>query len=402
MQGFAATPPNEPRGRQLDIAGNFAERVGWSDVIRRIATVIMLAAGVCTLLLANLFAALTPLSSGFAARRTTALLIGIAAIVSGVVLNVVTPRARLPGTARRFFITVMAGLALGWLSFGALVFSVQDRLVFSPRGLSPSRLERIAAQYPHAEDIEIVAADGTMLRGWLLPSVQMPPADESNGDFSPKPMPLVLVFAGQGGEASRYFDLAKWLPDMAWAFINYRGYGASDGSPSDAALFDDATIVFDYFTSRPDIDATNVFALGGSMGTGVATYLAAHRPLAAVVLFSPYDSIGAGVAQDLLPWLPTNLLFRNRFDAVAYAPLATAPVLAIIGEDDLVIRPARSHELLRHWGGSYHHITVPGGDHYSIYEDEDVWREVQQFVRDNMNPWNAENLTLQSSLTQRL
>src|SRR5690606_41855892 len=78
----------------------------------------------------------------FSLHGALPIFIGIAAIVGGVVLSVVTPRARLPGTARRFFITVMAGLALGWLSFGALVFSVQDRLVFSPRGLSPSRLER--------------------------------------------------------------------------------------------------------------------------------------------------------------------------------------------------------------------------------------------------------------------
>src|SRR5690625_869960 len=145
-----------------------------------------------------------------------------------VILIVVTTRTRLPGSAGRFFIAVLAGLAPGWLSFGALVYSVQDRLVFSPRGLSLSLLERIAAQYPYAEEIELVAADGTVLRGWFLPPIQMTPADERDGghgnygDFSPKPVPLVLVFAGQGGEASRYFDLAERLPDMAWAFINYR------------------------------------------------------------------------------------------------------------------------------------------------------------------------------------
>ena len=88
-----------------------------NDVIGRIATVVMLGAGVCTLLLANLFAALTPLSAGFAARQTTALLIGVAAIVIGVILNVVTTCARLPGSVGRFFIAVLAGTAPGmvWL-----------------------------------------------------------------------------------------------------------------------------------------------------------------------------------------------------------------------------------------------------------------------------------------------
>src|SRR5690606_20406676 len=258
-------------------------------------------------------------------------------------------------------------------------------LVFSPRGLSPSRLERIASQYPHAEDIEIVTADGTVLRGWLLPPSPATPSPSAAADAGPAdqpdPTPLVIVFTGQAGEASSYLELSAWLPEMAWGFVNYRGYGASEGWPSDAALFHDAVAVFDYLTSRSDIDAGNVFALGGSMGTGVATYLAAHRPLAAVVLFSPYDSIGAGVAQDLLPWLPTGLFFRHRFDAAAHAPNATAPVLAVVGEDDQVIRPARSLELLRHWGGPYELITVPGGDHYSIYEDDEIWLAVQRFVR---------------------
>lgn len=372
----------------------------------RLAAVIVLAASVCALLLADLFGNLTALSSGAADLQSTALLIGVAAAVLGLVLNVVTVRRR-SGTPRRgigsgqpraaasFVIAIVAGVAVGWLSFGVLVYSLQDALVFSPRGLSESRLERIRTQYPHAEDIEIVTDDGTVLRGWLLPPTVTTsptgagdasvPSAAATDDESSSTSPLVIVFSGSGGEASGYFGMSEWLPEMAWAFINYRGYGASDGTPSDTALFADATAIFDYVTSRPDIDETNVFALGGSMGTGVATYLAAHRPLAGVVLFSPYDSIGAGVAQDLLRWLPTKPLIRNRFDAAAYAPSVTSPVLAIVGEDDRAILPARSYELLRHWGGSQQLIVVPGGDHYSIYDEDDVWRAVQRFVRENVN-----------------
>lgn len=339
--------------------------------VQRTVSILLLAAGVFLLLLADMFSALSALSSSFASQRGTMLALGVAAVALGLLLTASTLRRRRhagrsgeAGTA----LTLAAGAVLGWLAFGLLIYNVQDALVFSPRPLSPSRLERIATLYPQAEDIEIAASDGTVLRGWLLPPAETP-------------APLVIVFSGNAGEASSYFELSQWLPDMAWAFVNYRGYGASGGTPSDAALFSDATAIFDYLASRPDIDGDNVFALGGSLGTGVATYLAAHRPLAGVVLFSPYDSIGAGVAQDLVPWLPTGLFFRHRFDAAAHAPNATAPVLAVVGEDDQVIRPARSLELLRHWGGPYELITVPGGDHYSIYEDDEIWLAVQRFVR---------------------
>lgn len=364
----------------------------------RLVSLVALAAGVFALLLAHLFSSLAPLSSSMGARAKPALLLGLAAAIPGVALSLLTAgqpggpataakgagtQMRPPAPVRpvqaarravRFAGPLVLGAMLGWFAFGVFIYAVQDQLVFSPRRLTPERLERVRSEYPQAQDVEIVSGDGTVLRGWLLPPWS--PRADATGKW-----PLVIVFAGQGGEASGYFELSRWLPDMAWAFVNYRGYGASDGTPSDKGIFQDAVAVYDYFAARPDIDADKIFALGGSMGTGVATYLAAHRPVAAVVLFSPYDSINAGVARDIVPWLPTGLLFRNRFDAAAYAPRASAPAMAVVGDADLVIRPARSLELLRRWGGPTELLIVPGGDHYSIYETDAAWHAVQAFVR---------------------
>lgn len=75
------------------------------------------------------------------------------------------------------------------------------------------------------------------------------------------------VFAGQGGEASSYLGLSRQIPEFAWAFFNYRGYGLSEGRPGDTAIFQDGTEHFDYF-SDPQVDAENIFVLGGSLGTG--------------------------------------------------------------------------------------------------------------------------------------
>ena len=62
------------------------------------------------------------------------------------------------------------------------------------------------------------------LHGWLLPAA-----------LADAPTPLILVFYGQGGEASRYLTLAERVPEAAWAFVNYRGYGWSTGFPSERA-----------------------------------------------------------------------------------------------------------------------------------------------------------------------
>lgn len=373
-------------------------------VVVRMAALALTAGGICALMLGDLYFNLASLSTRFAAQGARALFGGAAALLIGTALSCVSSRPRTRGqtksrwAVRAFASSMLRGIVLGWLGFGALVYFIQDALVFNPRGLTDAQLQRIATQYPHVEPVEIVARDGAVLRGWLFPP-------QSNESMAPEqmlsdtaaqtleqagagaaqepgaPAPLVLLFAGQGGEVSRYFYLADRLPDVAWGFVNYRGYGRSDGTPSDKALFDDATVVYDYFASRPDIDARQVIALAGSMGTGVATYLASQRPLAGVILFSPYDSIGSGVAQDMLRWLPTRLFFRNRFDAADYAPHAQAPLLAVVGSDDTVIRPARSEALLRRWGGEYELLVIPGGNHYSIYDEDRSWEAVQRFVR---------------------
>lgn len=240
-------------------------------------------------------------------------------------------------------------------------------MYFSPRSLSPDRLQRIARDYPWVEEVNIPVSPGVTLHGWLVPTAK-------------RPAPLVILFAGQGSEVSRYLDFAHKLPCCAWAFINYRGYGLSTGQPTDADLLADAVRVYDYFAARADIDETKIFAIGGSLGTGVATYLSAHRPLAGVILFSPYDSIGGGVSRDIIPFVPTRWIWRNRFDVSSYAAKAQAPAIAVIGEKDTVIRPERSRRLMAKWGQRYQIISVEDGDHYSIYNDDAVWEAIAAFV----------------------
>lgn len=409
--------------------GKVVVRRAGSSILGRIVSVLMTATGVNALLFAALMGNLSALSSSFGERKDSVLIIGVAGLILGFTVNVfsarrdLVPKGRI-GRSERILINGAIGLFGGWLAFAVIVYAVQDQLLFSPRPVSSSRLERIAREFPGAEALEILASDGATLRGWLVPPLQFdsfaPQAPGTAGNEEtpgaigdgkvdgsiggsidapggledmevPVPIgeshrsPLVIVFAGQGGEASSYLDLSRRLPEMAWAFVNYRGYGASDGTPSDKALFDDALAVYDHLLSRPDVDGGNVFAMGGSLGTGVATYLASQRPVAGVILFSPYDRIGGGVARDMMPWVPTKWLFRNGFDASSYAPLVRAPALAVIGGEDLVIRPERSRRLLRQWGGGHRLVVIPDGDHFSIYDDDGAWRTIQGFVRGLVN-----------------
>lgn len=262
--------------------------------------------------------------------------------------------------------------ALAWILFIIFIYILQDKLLFSPGSIKPGRLNEIRTQRD-IEEISIKMSDNTVLHGWLVKQG----SKNNKGEY-----PLVIVFSGQGGEASGHIKHARKIHACHVALINYRGYGLSQGIPSETAFYSDAIEIFDYFSKRPDIAEDKIFALGGSLGTGVAVHLAAHRPLAGVILFSPYDKLAGGVIQDIIPFIPTSIIFKNSFNALKDAPFVKAPILFLIAENDRVIRPKRSEKLKEVWGEKCVKIIIKGADHYSIYDRIKSWEHVNNFLSD--------------------
>jgi dienelactone hydrolase len=142
--------------------------------------------------------------------------------------------------------------------------------------------------------------------------------------------------------------------------VNYRGYGASEGQPSQAAIVSDAEAIHDWAIRQPGIDARRVALHGRSLGAGVAVQLAARRPVGAVVLTSPFTS-AADVGAQAYPWLPVRWLIRHPFDSAARAPAVKAPLLVLYGDEDDLIPPAMSRRLAGLWGGPAEARAVRGG-----------------------------------------
>jgi pimeloyl-ACP methyl ester carboxylesterase len=72
------------------------------------------------------------------------------------------------------------------------------------------------------------------------------------------------------------------LRGVSFALFNYRGYGKSEGEPSESALFRDALEIYDLIAARSAVDKQRIVAMGRSLGSGVAAFLASQRPVAAV------------------------------------------------------------------------------------------------------------------------
>lgn len=247
------------------------------------------------------------------------------------------------------------------LGVPAAAWLAQDRLVFYPQPLAST------AHLPaDATALEVVAVDGTRLRGWIRS------ADRA-------PAPTVLYFGGNAEEVSWTLADRRWPRGWAIVAVNYRGYGRSEGAPGESALVSDALAVHDAVAAHPDVDAGRIVAFGRSLGTGVAVQLAAARPVIGVILASPYDSL-VEVGRTHFPMLPVAWLLRHRFDAIAAARRLNVPLLAIVAADDAIIPRERSQALYDAWSGPKSWRAVPATDHNTLSAPDGFWVAVAAFV----------------------
>lgn len=155
----------------------------------------------------------------------------------------------------------------------------------------------------------------------------------------------VVYFGGNAEDVSLSLGtLERAFPRAALYLLHYRGYGGSAGRPSQDALFADALSLFDHVR----VGHENITAIGRSLGSGVAIYLASRRPVSRVVLVTPFDSLAA-VAAAQFPFVPVRWLLRDPFLSEAYASAVDAPTLLLVAGQDEVIPPRHATALLRHF-----------------------------------------------------
>jgi uncharacterized protein len=252
---------------------------------------------------------------------------------------------------------------------------LDSRLLYHPQPHSESTWRAIAAR-AGAEPVEI-SRDGVVLRGWLLR-----PPDRAAGapipHRGPAPgTPAIVYFGGNGEEVSWMLGEAGRLGGHALAAVNYRGYGASTGRPYEQSLYDDAVAVYDWLAARPDVDPSRIAVWGRSLGTGVATWVASQRPVSAVVLTTPFDSIEA-LAKLHFPAIA--FLLGQRYDSLARVGAIEAPLLAIVAARDTIVPQAHSRRLIEAWAGPVRVVNLPAATHNDLQSFPEHWREVGTFL----------------------
>lgn len=245
------------------------------------------------------------------------------------------------------------------IGFMLLMYFAQDNLIFYPRKLAEG--ERAAlSRRPAVESLFIRAADGTRLHAWHV-----------KGD------PLILYFGGNAEEVSWMLDhAARRAPGIGWLLVDYRGYGSSEGSPSQAALVADALGWYDEMAPHHK----SIYLFGRSLGSGVAVQLAAQRPVAGVILVAPFDSL-VEVGKHYYPFLPVKWMLKHPFDSAALAPEISAPLLCIVATADEIIPAVRSRRLYEAWGGPKRWVGLEGAGHNSTDNAANYWTSIVAFLK---------------------
>lgn len=204
----------------------------------------------------------------------------------------------------------------------ALVYLNQAALLYFPPRTLPA-ITPADRGMPY-EDVWLTTADGVHIHSWYIPH------EEARG--------TVIYFHGNGGVIHMMMEEATVLRDLGLnvLLVEYRGYGLSEGTPTEAGLYADARAAYAYLVDERGIAPNEIIVAGHSLGGGVATALASEQPVAALIVMSSFTSTVA-VAQERYPWLPVQWLSRHRYPSDARMPAITAPVFISHGTADHTI-----------------------------------------------------------------
>ena len=231
----------------------------------------------------------------------------------------------------RMAITIVVTGLVAYVALAAAAAYWQRRLIYLPFGLVPAPA---AAGLAAAETVAFTTDDGLTLRGWFVPAAASPAKA------------TIVVFNGNGGNRALRAPLADALSRRGFATLlfDYRGYGDSEGTPSEDGLALDARAARAYVTSRRDVAMNRIVYFGEPLGTGVAVRLEAEEPPAALILRSPFTSL-ADVGAHHYSMLPVRWLLRERYASIDRIARIRCPLLVIAGDRDTIVPIAFSERL---------------------------------------------------------
>jgi len=262
--------------------------------------------------------------------------------------------------------SAVRGIAIGITGVLALMFFLQSRLVYFPDG----QIVATPADKGYAyEEISFEAADGVRLSAWYVPS-------QANRG-------VVLFSHGNGGNISYNLPFVEILhrAGLSTFIYDYRGYGRSQGKPTEEGTYSDIAGAWQYLTENRKVPAGQIILYGQSLGGPIAAKLAAEKSPAALILDSTFTSF-VDIAGHHYPFLPVRWLARFDYSTLDHVKKVRCPVLVIHSTDDEIVPFSQGVALYEAAPEPRAFVKLRGGHNDALFLSTEAYRAgLEAFLR---------------------
>ena len=245
----------------------------------------------------------------------------------------------------RMIASMLATVTVGYVSIAGWLYFAQESLVYFPDRTLVGTPTNTGLAY---EAVRFSADDGVHLSGWFIPA--------------PKARATLLFCHGNAGNISHRLESIRQFHQLGLnVFIfDYRGYGVSEGVPTEAGTYRDAEAARHYLVETRGLAPEHIVYFGRSLGAAIAAWLATQHPPRALIVESAFTSV-PDFGAEIYPWLPVRLLARLRYPTREYLRSVQAPVLVIHSRDDEIVSFRHAEKLYESANSPKELLEIRGG-----------------------------------------
>lgn len=262
---------------------------------------------------------------------------------------------------------IVVSVAVGaFVAFGLYLYLSQDRMVFFPTRDMEATPADIGLDY---DDIFIEVGDSEQVHAWYVRARIEDNADTNSG------APTVLFFHGNGGNISHRLPTIELIAGLGANIMlfDYRGYGRSDGVPSEDNMFSDALACYRRLIDTRGTLPDQIILFGRSLGGAVAIELATRVECAGLIVESSFTSAKA-MGKLMFPYFPVGLLLKHKFSSIDKIDRINCPLLVTHSKEDDMIPFQMGRALFEKAQGPKQLVQIAGLHNERDYMQDSSYR----------------------------
>jgi fermentation-respiration switch protein FrsA (DUF1100 family) len=255
---------------------------------------------------------------------------------------------------------------LSYTALMILMYFMQERMVYFPDKEIRETPANIGLQY---EEILFQAQDGVSISGWYVP------AEKERG--------AILFCHGNAGNISHRLESIKIFHDLGMSvfIFDYRGYGKSEGRPSETGTYLDAAAAWEYLSDVKKKSSRSIIIFGRSLGGAVAAELALRKNPGGLIIESSFRSL-PDLGKKFYPWLPVRLLTRFKYATIDKVASIGCPKLIVHSPEDEIVPFAHGRAIYEKAAPPKEFLKIRGGHNEGFLVSGDMYTEgLRRFLK---------------------